>query len=180
MKKQSSIKPWYFFFTALSFVAKPILQWLVMHSFFDESAVEEWLKKSVSLSDIIPIAFFLIVLAICTCIYLFQKSKGKSEDVLPDERQALSSLLVDIMDKTPSVESMQAFQYVERNADGKKYYKLTYLAGSAIEGIEINTILQTYFYFPYALFKKMRRVSNLYSRYLSERDPILKDEDHNY
>lgn len=175
MKEFWESKPWYFGFLALSFIAQPIFEWLVMY-FFDEEAAKEWLAKSVVISDIVPWAFFAIVLFACVIAYIVQQSKANSKMVSSDELDSLNKTLLAVVDENEHVESMQAFQHRVKNDEGRKYIKLSYLAGTANERIEINTILQTYFYFSYPIHKKIRNVSSRYNRYICEQDPIQKDD----
>lgn len=174
MKKLLQEKPWYFATAALGFIAQPIFEWFVMH-FFDEEAAKNWLAKSVLISDIIPWAVCAIIFFICTIVYVVQQSNDASKIVLPEEYDTLSRTLQNAVNENDHIESMQAFQYRAQNATGHMYIKLNYIAGEANERIEINTILQAYFYFTYPIHRKIKNVSSLYNKYLSETDPIQKE-----
>ncbi|MBR5021632.1 MAG: hypothetical protein IKY18_00275 [Oscillospiraceae bacterium] len=175
MKKFFQEKPWYFATAVLGFILQPILEWFVMY-FFDEEAVKAWLAKSVLISDIIPWVLCAIIFFVCTIVYVVQQSKANSKIVSSDELNVLNKTLLTVVDENEHIESMQAFQHRVKNDDGRKYIKLSYLAGAANERIEINTILQTYFYFSYPIHKKIRNVSSRYNKYLCETDPIQKEE----
>lgn len=174
MKKFFQEKPWYFATVVLGFILKPILEWFVMY-FFDEEAVKAKLASSVLISDIIPWALCAIIFFMCTVVYIVQQFRANSKIVSSDELNVLNKTLVTVVDENEHIESMQAFQHRVKNGEGRKYIKLSYLAGVANERIEINTVLQTYFYFTYPTYKKIRNVSARYNKYLSEADPIQKE-----
>lgn len=175
MKNLFQKKPWYFAFIALSFVVNPIIDWFVMY-FFDEAVVREFLQKSILVSDIIPWCFGGIIFFVCTIVYIVQRNSPKRENISTDELISLKNVLHSAVDENEYIESMQAFQYRIKNEQSRKYIKLWHLVGIANEGIEINTILQTYFYFSYPLYKKIRMVSGRYDKYISETDPVRKDD----
>ncbi len=112
----------------------------------------------------------------CTIIFIVQQYRAKSKIVSSEELEVLNKTLLTVVDKNEHIESMQAFQYRVKNDEGRKYIKLSYLAGATNERIEINTILQTYFYFSYPIHKKIRNVSSRYNKYLYETDPIQKEK----
>ena len=174
MKKFFQEKPWYFATVVLGFILQPVFEWFVMY-FFDEEAVKAWLASSVLISDIIPWALCVIILFVCVVVYVVQQSRANSKIVSSDELTALNKTLMTVVDENEHIESMQAFQHRIKNGEGRKFIKLSYLAGVANERIEINTVLQTYFYFTYPTHKKMRNVSLRYDKYLSEADPIQKE-----
>lgn len=174
MKKFLQEKPWYFALAVLGLTAQPIFEWFVMY-FFDEDAAKILLSKSVLVSDIIPWAFCAIIFFVCTIAYIIQQNRANSQMVSPDELNTLNKKLIAVVDENEHIESMQAFQHSVKNSEGRKYIKLSYLAGAANERIEINTILQTYFYFTYPIHKKIRNVSHRYNKYLIETDPIQKE-----
>ncbi len=174
MRKILQNKPWYFALTVLGFIVQPIFEWLVMY-YFDEEKVKVWLGKSVLISSIIPWAICAAIFFVCTIVYIVQQSKANSKIVSSDELEALNKTLFTVVDENEHIESMQAFQHRIKNDDGRKYIKLSYLAGAANERTEINTILQTYFYFTYPIHKKIRNVSSRYNKYLNETDPIQKE-----
>ena len=166
-------KPWYFALVVLGFIAQPVLEWFVMY-FFDENTVKNWLETRVLISDIIPWGLCVLIFFVCTIVYIVQQSRMNSKVVSSDELSSLNKTLLTLVDENEYIESMQAFQHRVKNGQNRKYIKLTYLAGAANERIEINTILQTYFYFTYPIYKKIKNVSAQYNKYLSETDPELK------
>lgn len=173
MKNLLQEKPWYFATTALGFFVQPIFDWFVMY-FFNEAAVKKILETPVPVSKIIPFAAAAIIFFVCTIVFVVQQSRKNEKTVSPDEIGVLNETLLSIVDENEHIESMQAFQYRVKNADGYKYIKLSYLAGAANERIEINTILQTYFYFSYPVHKKIRNISSRYNKYLNETDATLQ------
>lgn len=167
-------KPWYFATVILGFIVQPILEWFVMF-FFDEESAKNWLSQSILVSDIIPWIFCAIIFIVCTIVYIVQQVKANSKIISPNELAQLDETLTNVVDECEHVESMQAFQYRVKNDKSKKYIKLCYLTGAINERIEINTILQTYFYFTYPIYKKISNISSRYNKYLCEKDPIQKE-----
>lgn len=175
MKNFLDEKPWYFALCVFGFILQPLLEWLVMY-FFDEELVRSWLESSVTISSLIPWLLCILIFVVCTIVYIIQQVKRKQRVVSVDELSSLNSILLSTVNDNEYIESMQAFQYKIANGQSEKYIKLDYLAGVADERIEINTILQTYFYFTYPNYKKISIISNRYSRYINETDPIKKDD----
>ena len=175
MKNLLQEKPWYFATTVLGFFVQPVFDWFVMY-FFDEAAVKKILETHIPVSKVIPFAAAAIIFFVCTIVFIVQQSKKNEKIVSSDELNMLNETLFSVVDENEHIESMQAFQHRVKNADGYKYIKLSYLAGAANERIEINTILQTYFYFPYPVYKKIRNVSLRYNKYLNETNYTLKGE----
>ena len=174
LKRFFQEKPWYFATVVLGFVIKPILEWFIL-LFVDEEAVKSWLSSSVLVSDILPWVLCAIVFLVCTVVYVVQQSRANSKIISAGELNSLANTLFSVVDENEHIESMQAFQYRVKNGDGRKYVKINYLTGVANERIEINSVLQTYFYFSYPTHKKIRNVSSRYDKYLREDDPIQKD-----
>lgn len=174
MKKFLKEKPWYFAMLAFSKIISPIFEWFVM-KLFDETKATAFLNKNVSVSDIIPWITAVVILLICIVVYIIQLYNSKKHIVSSEDLNSINSILSKIVEENEYVESMQAFQYTAKNGQNEKYIKLNYIAGSANERIEINTILQTYFYFSYSLYKKITRVSGYYDTYCKETDPVKKD-----
>lgn len=174
MKKFFQEKPWYFALIVLGWIIQPIFEQIVLF-FVDEKVINEWMNTPVLISDIVPWALCVIIFFVCTVVYVVQQSRANSKIVSSDELNVLNKTLMTVVDENEHIESMQAFQHRVKNGEGLKYIKLSYLAGVANERIEINTVLQTYFYFTYPTHKKMRNVSSRYDKYLSEADPIQKE-----
>ena len=167
-------KPWYFALIAFGKIGSPIVEWIVI-KLFDEDKATEFLQRTIFISDVIPWVTAIVILLICIIIYIVQLNNSKKNIVSSDDLNSINSVLSKIVEENEYVESMQAFQYTVKNGQNEKYIKLNYLAGSANERIEINTILQTYFYFSYSLYKKITKVSGYYETYCKESDPVKKD-----
>ena len=88
-------------------------------------------------------------------MYIIQKSQDKDGDVSSDEMDTIKRTLSAAVDDNEYIESMQAFQYRVKNGSSEKYIKLWYVAGEVNERIEVNTILQTYFYFHILFTRKL-------------------------
>lgn len=174
MKKFFQEKPWYFALVVLGWIIQPIFEQIVLF-FVDDEVIDAWMNTPVLVSNIVPWGLCVIIFFVCTVVYIVQQSRAKSKAVSSDELDMLNKTLMAVVDENEHIESMQAFQHRVKNGEGLKYIKLSYLTGVANERIEINTVLQTYFYFTYPTHKKMRNVSSRYDKYLRETDSIQKE-----
>lgn len=168
-------KPWYFALSLLGFVIKPLLEELVL-CYFDEKTVEKILQYNVTVFKLLPIGFFVFIIIICLLVWNHQIKHQKKEQLSTEQLTTINAALSNTIDCNEYVESMQAFQYKIKNANGKKYIKLSYISGIATEQIEINTILQTYFYFTYPIYKKISLISRNYDAYTKETNVIKKGD----
>jgi len=174
MRKFLSEKPWYFAIVFLSFVITPIFE-RVMIYYFDEEKIDTILNTSFRIADVLPWSAAGVVFLVCLGVYIYQLRQRKAMDVSSNHMDYLNGVLKKIINEYEYVESIQAFQFWPKNDNKRKYIKLSYLTGIANEGIEINTILQTYYYFTYSMYKKITTVSGHYSNYISEKDPVRKE-----
>lgn len=97
-----------------------------------------------------------------------------NQHLTPSEFDELDKKLKDLVDKNEYVESVQAYQYWYKNDSESKYIKVCYITGSVDERIDINSIMQTHYYIPYSLNKKLKYISELYDSYLRATDPNTK------
>lgn len=174
MRKFLSEKPWYFAVVLLGFVATSIFEQVVTY-YFGEEKIAAVLNISFRIADVLPWSVAGVVFLICLGVYNYQLRQRKKMDVSSHDMEHLNSILEKTINENEYVESIQAFQFWPKNDNSRKYIKLCYLAGIANERIEINTILQTYYYFTYSIYKKIRTVSGHYSNYISENDPVRKE-----
>lgn len=168
-------KPWYFAFVALSVIIKPIMEKIVLH-FVDENSIVAFLNQQITVFDIVPWAFGVVVFLVCFIVYCYQKATKKNVDVSPDELEKLKRIINTAVTENEYIESMHAFQYNAMNGQSEKFIKLNHLCGEANERIEINVVFQTYFYFAYSLYKKIITVSGNYDKYINETEPVRKEE----
>ena len=176
MGKHIKGKPWYFAFVVISFLVSNICAQVIQY-YFNEELIYEILSKQFTLSRILPWGFAGVTLFICMVVYIIQIKRRRQ--MLSDEKKAkLNSVITKATDEDEYIESLQAFKYYIKNIDKKKYVKLCYLSGAASEGIEINTILQTYYYFTYPIYKKIKLVSSHYDDYIEATDPVKKEKAH--
>ena len=159
-------------------IIEVITQWVVMY-YFDESQATAVLEKTFSMtitvSQIIH-GLFILFLVVNLVIKIYNLKKQKRVIDTKDQLQELNSVLDKLLNENEYIESAQAFEYKIKNDKHAKYIKLSFLTGFANERIEINTILQTYYYFSYSLYKKISHVSKLYSNIIYEKDSIRKEE----
>lgn len=174
MRKFFDEKPWYFAGVALSFVCTNIFEQVVTY-YFSEEKIAKILNKSFRVSDVLPWSVSGIIFFVCLGVYIYQLRQHKKIDVSSHDMDNLNSILEKTINENEYIESIQAFQFWPKNDSKRKYIKLCYLAGVANERIEINTILQTYYYFTYSMYKKIKTVSAHYNNYISENDPVRKD-----
>ena len=176
MGKHIKGKPWYFAFVVISFLVSNICAQVIQY-YFNEELIYEILSKQFTLSRILPWGFAGVTLFICMVVYIIQIKRRRQ--MLSDEKKAkLNSVITKATDEDEYIESLQAFKYYIKNIDKKKYVKLCYLSGAASEGIEINTILQTYYYFTYPIYKKIKLVSSHYDDYIEATDPVKREDAH--
>ena len=174
MRKFLSEKPWYFASVFLGFFATSIFEQIVAY-YFGEEKIAAILNRSFRIADVLPWGMAGIVFFICLGVYIYQLQQHKKMDVSSHDMDNLNSILEKTINDNEYIESIQAFQFWPKNDSKWKYIKLCYLAGVANERIEINTILQTYYYFTYSMYKKIKTVSANYDDYISENDPVKKD-----
>lgn len=161
MKEYLKKGPLYFlvcaFFSFLSIVIQNVVS-----TYFPGERVIKWI-----IEHSILIITFLSLLLICLCIKILKLSKLRKNNKRSADQggekfvNRIQCLLNEVMNNDEHVESIQAFQYVIKNDSKYKFIKLNYLAGIASERIEINTILQTYFYFDKSIYRKVLNLSTL-------------------
>lgn len=132
-------------------------------SFWDEKKANEILEYSFSINVRWLVVICVFIGVIIACFVKYFKDKSKME-IKINELEKLNKVLDEAVNKFEDLESIQAYQYSIKNDSNFKYIKMQYLFGEADERIEINSILQTYFYFPYSIFKKIRNISNSYDQ----------------
>ncbi len=165
-------KPWYFLSVFGGWIIEQIIEYFLNHVFsISEGIIIRFLNIRITVLDLIP----CLIAAICCLIYIQQLHKEINKTIYPEDTQKMFELLSEVLNKNEYVESIQAYQYQVKNDKSGKYIKLNYVCGVADERIEINSIMQTYFYFPYSIYKKICAVSGYYGDYKREKDPIKKE-----
>lgn len=174
MKENIKKKPWYFLFLLLVFIIKPIGGWIVMH-FFDSEKAELILNMyyNIRLDNILLGLFFIVALPVCTVVFFFRREEALKTHLNKNELNLINDSFQEILDEYEYVESIQAYTYKIINAD-QKTLKVNYLVGLADERIEINSIMQSYFYFIYPLYKRIDRFIQAYNAYNCESKPDRK------
>ncbi len=146
----------------------PILTVITEHIigiYIDDEIISFLLQTSIEIKILLPIFVFLVTLIICFFIYICRLKKNNSKVINIDELKEINDLINDIANEYSEVESIQAYQYLWGDNDKNKYIKTSFLTGFANEGIEINSILQTYYTFSYVLYKKIKKFTEEYNRY---------------
>lgn len=167
-------KPWYFLFSLIPYIISPIIDQVVLE-YFPEKAIKDFLDINISIKFLLPIFLGIIIFIICGIFYISGWKKKANQHLTPDEFDELDKKLKDLVDKNEYVESVQAYQYWYKNDSESKYIKVCYITGSVDERIDINSIMQTHYYIPYSLNKKLKYISELYDSYLKATDPNTKD-----
>jgi len=176
MRKYFSDKPWYFAFCVLAFFAKPLLDWLIRF-YINDAEAEKWMNSTVcvQVKNLVFWVAFTVITGICIVTYIIKKRKdGRGDTVTPTQLESIGDMLKSSLSNFEYLESLQAYQYNIKNDDSYKYVKINFVHGVADERIEISSILQTYCYFPYSIYKRMKTVSNYYRKYMYETNPDAK------
>lgn len=179
MKKHLKELPWYYLVIAIWFILRPMLEKIVL-SYYDEDTVTKCLSYQISVHDILPIAGAAVLFVICTIVFVVRHYRAKfdknNNTITESDLGSLTNSLKSFVREYNEIESLQAFTYTTLNYTvlKQKVYKVEFLTGAAKENIEINTILQTYYYFPYSIFRKMSSVASRYDKYRNEQDLSMK------
>lgn len=169
MNDETRKQPWYFLWAGICYIATILLE-KVFSIYFSDTAIKRILELSIKVKVILPFAVFLIVIGICTGKYIKQLRKTVNRHLTPSEFEQVEKVSANIVSNVEYVESVQAYQYWFKNDNDSKYIKVCYLAGSADERIDINSIMQTYYYIPYSLEKKLKNITAQYDNYTKEAD----------
>ena len=173
MNNNALSKPWYFLSSIIPYFFSVILD-KVISLYFPDSFIEKVLNYSVTLKIILPVLLCIAILGLCIWFYIKNLINSINEHLTPLEFEELNNSLNKLVSDYEYVESVQAYQYWYKNDNDSKYIKVSYLAGAADERIDINSIMQTYFYLPYSIAKKVRGISEQYDNYLRAVDPVEK------
>lgn len=167
-----SKKPWYFIFPFLSLIGANIVE-KIIDSYLSEDLVIAILDKSISIRSVFPIFCALVILIICLISYAVQLSLRQRENYSKQgqDTDLFDKVLNSVLKQDEYIESIQAFHYEIKNDNVYKFIKLQYLTGAINERIELNTILQTYYYFPHDIYKRIRATSRCYDYYIKEDNP---------
>ena len=167
-------KPWYFLSTVLPYLLSPLVSKIVNNYLPNDEFVTSFLGSQISLKTIIPVALCVIILIICLGIYIKQLHSQINRNVTPKEYGDLYNKLKQITDKYEYVECVQAYQYWRKNDSDSKYIKVNYLSGYADERIDINSVMQAYYYLPYKIDKQIKTIRDKYDYWKKEGDVTLK------
>lgn len=170
-------KPWYFIFAVLSFFIKPVSNWLIMRA-FDVDSVNAWLEKRIEIriSDIVYGIIILSVVTYCILRFMSNRRKLKNKAISTDSRRLLQIEVSNLLENSNYFESVQIYQYSLKNMANVKCLKINFLLGVADEQVEINSIMQGYFYFPYKIFKKIQIFAGKYEAWKKSVDPIKESD----
>ncbi len=175
IKKKAKHFLW-FGFCALERIVEALFEYIwpdnKLNIFLDKTIT---LSKSMTVGETIFYQLLLIpiLLLIIEIINDFLVKKAiKKHDSYTNSIKAL-------LDKTVSeneyIDSMQAYKFKTKPVKEGQYIKISFLSGSADEMIDINSILQAYYYIPHSISKKMKRFSNTYVLYSRAHEPEYRD-----
>ena len=133
------------------------------------------LQVSITIGEIIfyrllfiPVIVFTIDI---TNSYLIKRAIKKHNSY----NDSIKTLLDKTILENEYIDSMQAYKYKTKSVKEGKYIKISFLSGSADERIDINSILQAYYYIPHSISKKMDNFSNTYVLYNNDLNPKYRD-----
>lgn len=172
MKLTTEKKPWYFAWVVISGVATKFLDMLV-EAWLGSETFERILGHSFTIRQMLPWVVAIVTLFVCLIIYAYQRIKSSFRLVLSENNDKVTKYINRLMEDE-YVESAQAYKYTISNDNVFKYIKCGFFYGKVRERIEINSILQTYFYIPHPVYKKMVQTKKCYMQYINASDPNIR------
>ncbi len=173
MNNKRREKPWYFIWTVVVFLGTAILE-KVISVYLSDTKIKQILDVSIKVKIILPFIALVIVIGICVGKYIIQLRKDVNRHLTDNELEQVEKVCANVVNNIEFVDSAQAYQYWVKNDNDSKYIKVCYLAGSVDERIDINSIMQTYYYIPHGLGKKLKNIMSQYSNYIKESDATRK------
>ena len=157
-------KPTYFVW-----VITPILTclggWLlevIIGEYIPVEFISTFLQLKISLKFLFPIFLAVIVLIVCLIVYINKSKNAKAINIKQKDFEIIENSINRLANEFGEIESIQAYQYLIKDDEHCKYIKTNFLAGWANERIDINSILQAYYRFPYSVYKKINSFSSDY------------------
>ena len=139
--------------------------------FIDEKVVKSFFQRTVTYRTGLPIVTTLLLLLLTLSIRIYQLKRMKTTPVNCNEMEKLQANIQEIVRSQEYVDSIQVYRYSIKSDKKSRFIRLEYVTGVADERVEINSILQSYYYFPHPLFKKIRKFNKVYEAYKNETDP---------
>lgn len=173
MRNTELKKPWYFLTLLIPYILSPIVEKFV-NPYIKDEWINGLLTKSITVKVLLPISFCVLIFIVCSFVYISQIKEVIGRCVTTDELEDINKKLDKYVDEYEYIESVQAYQYWCKHDNDSTYIKVGYLAGVADERIDINSIMQTYYYIPYSINKKIKQISDLYNRLSQEEDVNVK------
>lgn len=172
MNKSKIQTPLHIISAIVSFILVQIAEKLVS-LYLPDKTIAKILENNITLKTVLPFGLAAIVFIIFQFMSISALKKNNRQ-VTPTEFDTINSKMKELVNNTEYIDSIQAYQYWCKNDSESKYIRLCFLTGTAGERIDINSILQTYYYFPYSVDKKLKNISAAYDNYKKELDPTLK------
>ena len=135
---------------------------LFVEKVFAESKIADFFNKNISFKVFIPLVIFFVVAIICLIISLLSKREKNDEKKFFSKKEKLESVLRETVEFFPDVESIQAYEYTIKSNQESKNIITRFYCGIADEEIDINCIMQSYYYFPHSIYKKMEKFVKAY------------------
>lgn len=172
MKDKIKTMPWYFLSVLIPYIISPIIDNMVS-TYFGEEEIEMLLSKTITITikTIFPSLVGILILIICVGIYIYRLHTKLKKQLSADEIEQLQKNLTEYIDKNEYIESIQAYQFWKKNDSKSKYIKVCYLTGVADERIDINSIMQSYYYIPHSIYNRIKKISSLYDNSKRAKDP---------
>lgn len=172
--KQFISKAWYFIFPILTAIITPIINAIVL-SYVGEENIEAFLNWTISIKIILPIGLTLIVLIICLIVFII-KLKASTRHISPADENFLNNIVRSTVNTFPEIECIHAYQSFEKDDEKDKYILTRFVTGYADERVETNVLFQTYYYFQYSYFKKIKKFASYYTQFRETTDHEIKTQ----
>ena len=152
---------WFIIVPALAYLGEWLLD-VIIGEYIPVDFISAFLQLKISLKILFPIFLAIIVLIVCLIVYINKSKNAKAINIKQKDFEIIENSINRLANEFGEIESIQAYQYSIKDDEHSKYIKTNFLAGWANERIDINSILQAYYRFPYSVYKKINSFSSDY------------------
>lgn len=152
---------WVIIVPILAYIGESILNSIIAQ-YLPTEFISKILQFKISIKILLPIFLAVIVLIICLFVYNKKYKNTKFINIKHKDLQIIENSINRLSNEYSEIESIQAYQYSIIGDEQFKYIKTNFLVGWANERIDINSILQAYYRFPYRFYKKINNFSSDY------------------
>lgn len=148
-------KPWYLVAPVITIVINKLSDYFI-EAFIPADLANRILNSSVRVS-IKAIVFMAITIVLILYCYLRFNKENKNNKAIVNKATTIA------LERLEYVESIQVYKVELTNTHECKQIKIDFESGSAKQDIDINSVLQSYYNVPYAIYKKASVFSKYYS-----------------